>query len=202
MLRRLGQAHNAAALPPFLAEWERWAAELLESQLSYPLLSFYRSQHDNQSWLAALTSVLDTCAVVIAGVKDMDPYTAQLTFAMARHAVVNLALVFRLPPRPPDPSRLTAAQLGAIDRAASAKPASRCAERRWNEASTHGLREMYQPFVNALAHFLFLTLPPFVRERGVVDNWQTTAWTRRARIHQSGEPGWRRPLRLTTKTAR
>ena len=51
-----------------LAEWERWAAELLESHLSYPLLSYYRSQHDNQSWVAALTMMLDTSAFLIAGI--------------------------------------------------------------------------------------------------------------------------------------
>ena len=111
LLLRLARARNPAALAPFLMEWERWAAEVLESQLSYPILSYYRSQHDNQSWLAALTTVLDACAVVIAGVEDVDPYQAQLTFAMARHAVVDLAMVFRLPPRPPDPPRLPPAQM-------------------------------------------------------------------------------------------
>ena len=42
-----------------LAEWERWAAELLESHVSYPILCYYRSQHDNQSWLSALVAVLE-----------------------------------------------------------------------------------------------------------------------------------------------
>ena len=49
---------TAAALAgpgPLLVEWERWAAELLESHLSFPVLSYYRSQHDNQSWVGALT---------------------------------------------------------------------------------------------------------------------------------------------------
>ena len=58
------------------------AFAVLESQLSYPILSYYRSQHDNQSWLAALTTVLDSCAVVIAGVEDVDSYQARLTFAI------------------------------------------------------------------------------------------------------------------------
>src|SRR5262249_34012551 len=68
-LLRLARTERVDAVEPFLAEWERWAAELLESQLSFPVLSYYRSQHDNQSWLAALTTVLDTCAFLIAGVK-------------------------------------------------------------------------------------------------------------------------------------
>src|SRR5579871_3223038 len=110
-LLRLAQAHTFAAVDPFLAEWERWAAELLESHLSFPVLSYYRSQHDNQSWLAAITSILDTCAFLIVGMKDIAPYQAQLTFAMARHAIVDLALVFRTPPLSPDPDRLPEARL-------------------------------------------------------------------------------------------
>src|SRR4051794_29957597 len=77
LLLRAARARNSLAVIPFLAEWERWAAELLESHLSFPVLSYYRSQHDNQSWLAALTTILDTCALIIAGVQDIDPYQAQ-----------------------------------------------------------------------------------------------------------------------------
>src|SRR5262249_52903027 len=111
LLLRLGRAGNLAAVDTFLAEWERWSAELLESHLSFPVLSFYRSQHDNQSWLAALTAMLDTCALLIVGVTGNNPYQAQLTFAVARHAVVDLALVFRTPPLAPDPDRLAGSEL-------------------------------------------------------------------------------------------
>ena len=53
-------------LVDLLRNWERWSAELLESHVSFPLLSYFRSQHDNQSWVAALTTVLDVCALIIA----------------------------------------------------------------------------------------------------------------------------------------
>ena len=56
------------ALTGLLAEWERWCAEMLETHVSYPILCYYRSQHDNQSWLAALTCVLDACALVITAI--------------------------------------------------------------------------------------------------------------------------------------
>ena len=51
MIRRLCHTSSVAKIEPLLVEWERWAAELLESQLSFPVLAFYRSQHDNQNWL-------------------------------------------------------------------------------------------------------------------------------------------------------
>ncbi len=63
LLQRMARADNLRAMDAFLGEWERWSADLLESQLSFPVLGYYRSQHDNQSWLSALTTILDTCAV-------------------------------------------------------------------------------------------------------------------------------------------
>ena len=50
----------------FFDEWERWCADLLDSHLSFPVLGFYRSQHDNQSWLSALAFILDASAAVLA----------------------------------------------------------------------------------------------------------------------------------------
>src|SRR5262249_51050238 len=74
-----------------------------------PVLSYYRSQHDNQSWVGALATILDTSALLIAGVDGADGHQARLTFAMARHAAVDLGLVFRTPPLPPASDRLPAA---------------------------------------------------------------------------------------------
>jgi hypothetical protein len=179
ILFRLRHAGDpGAAADPFLAEWERWAAEVLESHLSFPVLSYYRSQHDNQSWLAALTAVLDTCALLIAGAEKACSYQAQLTFAMARHVVVDLALVFRTPPRAPEPDRLPeeeAARLWGLLREAGVPVRDGAGAGR----RLAGLREMYEPFVNALADFFLLALPPVVPDKPPVDNWQTSAWTRR-----------------------
>src|SRR5262245_34102079 len=105
-IRRVAEAHNLHAIGPVLADWERWSAELLESNLSFPVLRFYRSQHDNQSWVAALTAILDTTATLIAGHSDADSYQARLTFAMARHAAVDLVLVTQASPTAPPVDRL------------------------------------------------------------------------------------------------
>jgi voltage-gated potassium channel Kch len=179
VLLRLAQACSFADVNPFLAEWERWAAELLESHLSFPTLSFYRSQHDNQSWLAAVTSILDTCALLIVGVKDTCPYQAQLTFAMARHAIVDLALVFRTPPLAPVPDRLADSRLAQLREVLRAAGLVLHEDPAVNAKLTE-LRAMYEPYVNALAHFLLFTLPPILPARPPVDNWQTSRWMRRA----------------------
>jgi hypothetical protein len=178
-LLRLGTSGKLEAAGPILVEWERWAAEVLESHLSFPVLSYYRSQHDNQSWLAALTVILDTCALLLAEVRGADPYQAQLTFAMARHAAVDLSMVLHAAPVPPDPDRLGAGQCARLREAlaASGLPlrSAPCGDARLTE-----LRGLYEPFVNVLAGRLLLALPPFFPEKATVDNWQTSAWMRRS----------------------
>jgi len=84
---------SQSVLDEALRDWERWAAELLESQISYPVLSFFRSQHSNQSWLGALTTILDVSSLVLTGIEGLHPGQAKLTFAMARHAAVDLTQV-------------------------------------------------------------------------------------------------------------
>src|SRR4029079_18882956 len=98
LIRRHCRNGESAELTKLLGEWERWSAELLESHLSYPVLCYFRSQHDNQSWLRAVTTVLDTCALVMVGLKDGPAWQARMTFAMTRHAVVDIAQVLRKKP--------------------------------------------------------------------------------------------------------
>jgi len=162
-----------------LGEWERWAAEVLESHLSFPVLSYYRSQHDNQSWLAALTSILDSCAFLIVQVKCNNSYQAQLTFAMARHTVVDLALIFKAPPVAPDPDRLPAGQLQQLKQQLR-EAGLDLHEGAAVDAHLAELRGMYEPFVNALARRFLFALPSIVPEKHTADNWQTSAWMPRA----------------------
>src|SRR6185436_6086446 len=68
ILRRHQEAQAMVNIDEWLRDWELWAADLIESHLSYPVLCFFRSQHDNQSWLAALSTVLDTCSLVMVGI--------------------------------------------------------------------------------------------------------------------------------------
>ncbi len=98
LLRRHSHFANNDVLTQYLRDWEIWSAQLMESHLSYPVLCYFRSQHDNQSWLAAFTAVLDVSALMIAYGKDAAKWQAQLTFAISRHAVVDLGEVLRVRP--------------------------------------------------------------------------------------------------------
>ena len=93
LLRRHSYPGGREALRELLKDWEHWSAELMESHLSYPVLAYFRSQHDNQSWIAALTAILDTCALLKVGIEGACERQAQLTFAISRHAVADLSQV-------------------------------------------------------------------------------------------------------------
>jgi voltage-gated potassium channel Kch len=179
LLLRLARSGDIALVDTFLEEWEQWAAELLESHLSFPVLSYYRSQHDNQSWLAALTHVLDTCACLIVLVKGHNTYRAQLTFAMARHVAVDLALVFKTPPLAPAEDRLPASKLRRLQELLRQADLD-LHEGPGVEVKLAEVRGMYEPFVDALARRFLFPLPPIVPETADADNWQRSAWMQRA----------------------
>ncbi|MDQ1591097.1 MAG: hypothetical protein QOG71_1724 [Pyrinomonadaceae bacterium] len=180
LLRRHGRAGNMDALNKLLSDWEMWSADLMESHLSYPVLCFFRSQHDNQSWLSSLTTILDSCTLVMVGVDSAPTWQAQLTFAMARHTVVDLSQIFNSGRREWDETRLPPLELTRlrVSLAADSVPLRDGADA---DARLAELRRMYEPYVMSLAEYLAMPLPPWIHERDVVDNWQTSAWERNPR---------------------
>jgi len=100
LLKRHSVGGQVINLEPFFADWERWSGELLESYLSYPMMGYFRSQHENESWLGALTMVLDSAALIANVCDGATAHSANLAFAIARHAAVDLCQVYRTEPRP------------------------------------------------------------------------------------------------------
>jgi hypothetical protein len=193
LLRRHGRTDgldpNLDALTSLLKDFERWSAELLESYISYPILSFYRSQHEQQSWLGALTTILDTCALVRVGSLEQGgevwqkplAWQARLTFALARHVLVDLAYLLNVPPLSNGPDRLPAEEwrrLCATLTRADLPLLPRGAAEDDNRAETvlRDLRREYEPFVAGLARYLLLSVPPWNHPENTPDNWQTSAW--------------------------
>jgi len=179
LLRRQQENGSLSELGPLLAEWERWSAELLESHISYSVLCYFRSQHDNQSWLSALTTVLDTCALIMVGVDDAPASQARLTFAIARHAVVDIAQVFETAPTTKQCclDRLSRADLTRL-RELLAKNRIDFQDGEESDRRLLTYREMYEPYVFALSERLMMPLPPWILPENAIDNWKTSAWGR------------------------
>lgn len=175
LIRRLGVYDHRHAFERFLREWETWAAETLESHISFPALCFYRSQHDNQSWLASLVAVLDACALTMVGVEGLPARSAALTFAMVRHVVVDLSQVLGRAPRPPARDRLPPADLARL-REILAGAGVGLREGREADERLVELRRMYEPYVWALSDYLLMPLPEWIPPPGLKDNWQKSRW--------------------------
>lgn len=175
LLRRHSYPHGQDALGELLKDWELWSAELMESHLSYPVLAYFRSQHDNQSWIASLTAILDTCALVMVGIEGACEKQAELTFAIARHAVVDLSQVFGTAPAQLPHDRLPAEELRRI-RDALAQHGMKLLDGEDADRRLHELRRMYEPYIHALAAYLNQSLPPWIPQTKGKDNWQTTGW--------------------------
>jgi hypothetical protein len=175
LLRRHAYAGGEDDLTKLMQQWERWAAELLESHISYPVLCYFRSQHDNQSWLSALVAVLDASALLIAGVEGHCARQAELTYAICRHALVDVAQLFGLRPQPEQTQRrlpqggyltlaveLCQAQL-RLDRSPEA-------ERKLTE-----LRSLYEGYAGALSSYLEMPIGGWLTSPHRKDNWRTVA---------------------------
>lgn len=185
LIRRCFESGDpGAALNRLLRDWEVATAEILESHLSYPILAFFRSQHDNQSWLASLTAILDTCALVIVGIEKLDPFQARLTFAICRHALVDVSQNLRHAKRLAKPATEAPAGLHELEAwladAGVAFQGGPDAERRLLE-----LRALYVPYAQQLSRLLLMPLPGWLPTGRARFNWETTAWARTGRDETS-----------------
>ena len=168
---------NQRVLDEVLRDWERWAAELLESQISYPVLTFFRSQHSNQSWLGALTTMLDVTSLVLTGIEGVHAGQAKLTFAMARHAAVDLAQVVNAKMDPLARERMPEEEFSGLHEALNAAGLKLRSDD-YGRAKLAKLRSMYEPYVHAIGRNLMLTLPAWKHAEKIRDNWQAGPWDR------------------------
>ncbi|HTA85717.1 MAG TPA: potassium channel family protein [Silvibacterium sp.] len=177
LMRRHSFKGGGEALNTLLVEWERWSAELLESHISYPLLCYFRSQHTNQSWLSALTAVLDVCALMIAGVQDHAARQAQLTFAIARHALVDIAQIFSQPPALDAEDRLPPERFDLLYQQLCQAGIRVCRDGDSMER-LRKMRLLYEGYAVALSRYLYMPLPPWIADQPHKDNWLSVAKVR------------------------
>jgi Ion channel len=187
-LGRLGCCPDQTVLDDIFRDWERWCADLLSSHISYPVLVFFRSQHGNQSWLSALTVMLDVTSLVMTGVDGIHQDQAKLTFAMARHAVVDLAQVVMSEYSPHDADRLTAENRIRLKTELAWRGVT-LSDKAGAEERLAELRAVYEPYLHALSRRLLMTLPPWIHSERHKDNWQGGPWDRAIQARALEHPG-------------
>ncbi len=174
LMRRHSYQGAEQELSTLLVEWERWSAELLESHISYPQLCYFRSQHTNQSWISALTAILDASALLIVGVQGHEARQAQLTFAMARHAVVDLTQIFSLKPLKDVADRLPLERFEELHGMLCRTGMTTCNDLHCFDR-LRDMRALYESYAAALSEFLCMPLPPWVADQPHKDNWLAVA---------------------------
>lgn len=174
LLRRHGLERIQSGLAHYLRDWETWSAQLMETHLTYPFLCFFRSQHDNQSWIAAFTAILDTCALLIAYGEGETKWQAQLTFAICRHAVADLAQIFGVRHRMPQPDRLPQEDLPKVRSLLVQCGVPNCTEA--GDAKLKELRLLYEPYLNGLSKLLLMPIPSWGVQ--TVLGQENTVWGR------------------------
>lgn len=177
LLERSSQRGGWRELNDYLREWESWTAELMETHLSYPILGYFRSQHVHQNWLAALTTVVDSCAYTIAYGPYGENEAAELTFRIGRHALADLAFVF-------DPrgtrnarggrERLSADALRQL-RSTLENSGLHAEDSEDAEQRLERLRASYEPYALVLANQLRLPLPDWLPPEDVQAYWRLAA---------------------------
>jgi hypothetical protein len=171
LLQRHAGEDGPSHIASLLGEWERWGSELLESHISYPMLTYYRSQHEDQSWLAALTVITDCCALVLVGIERMPTLQARMTFTMARQILVEMVSSFGVAP-----SRYTGGD--RLDRVRFLQLAEALGKAGFDwenpdsEELLAALRATYEPLLDALAAYLVLPLPGWMPAQDSSDHWQ------------------------------
>jgi hypothetical protein len=169
LIERYASNRDFERLRNLLEEWERWSAELLENYVSYPVLAYYRSQQDRQSWLAALTIVLDASSLLQMPVTGSPRWSAglrsqaELTYSMSVRLIVVLATITNIEAqveirRPRSPrvlsslrKRLAVAGLPLSDSPVDVERLER-------------LLAAYEPDLTGLAERLMLEVPALVVE--------------------------------------
>lgn len=177
LLERSAERGGWAELDEYLREWETWTAELMETHLSYPILGYFRSQHVNQNWLAALTTVVDACAYAIAYGPREAIEASELTFRIGRHALADLAYAFRMGRRPAPTEPLGRERLtdDALSELRSRLEGSGLHVDGDPESARRleKLRASYEPFALAISGHLALDLPDWLPAGEVHENWRT-----------------------------
>jgi hypothetical protein len=155
-----------------LERWESWMAQLLENQISFPMLGYFRSQHSNQAWLTALVAIVDYATVIGIASEGTLRLQADLTAAMGRHVLSDVVVIF------------------GLEQSCENYPSSRLSERAEqlrgvlmqrpgmfdvSKLSSGSLNERvagYEPQAEALSAYFLMSLPAAVPDRAVRDDWR------------------------------
>jgi len=158
--------------------WEEWAAQVLENHLSFPMLAYFRSQHSNQSWLTALVAILDYATIVSLCAKGDLQRQAKLTFAMGRHVLTDMAVIFALEKQASNYDGRSNRELRPDDvdsiREILGRSNGLLDPELLTEAKVRSRRKLYEGQATALGEYFLMALPSWIPDGASRGNWRVS----------------------------
>ncbi len=150
--------------------WEIWSAEVLDSHLAYPILLFFRSTHDHESWVSAIGAILDATTLLLTTIKGGPRGQARATRALGSHLVEDIARSFRfiVNDRPLDAPMIERAEFDDARTRLGAAGYTLVPDADASWAEFAKLRSEYAGTLNALARYLDVPPAQWIGDRSYV----------------------------------
>ncbi|MBV8344946.1 MAG: two pore domain potassium channel family protein [Candidatus Eremiobacteraeota bacterium] len=156
LLAIAGYSLTREDLSPLMIDAQRWAAAVMESHLAYPMLAYFRSSHDDQSWIGTLGTLLDAATLLMTTVDGIRDGQARIFYNVGRHATRDLSRYFGVE-TPQGSVGIERQEFEhACDRLVAAGYALYDRDEAWQRFAN--LRATYAPHLGAMASFF--EIPP------------------------------------------
>jgi hypothetical protein len=161
-------------------EWRLWTVDVLESHLSYPLLFYFRSSHDNEAWPNSFGAVMDAATLVISTIDGGPVGPARLMYKVGAHLVTDMRIFYRYEGGAV-PGVEREEFIEACNRLTRAGYKLRPLDKAWEEFS--GLRTKYAVWLNRTTKALNVPPAPWIGDRSYLPHRE-----RGARVGQLRRP--------------
>jgi len=144
-------------------QWRMWSVDVLETHLTYPLLFFFRSSHDNEAWANSFGAVMDAAVLVISTIDGGPVGHAMLMHKVGSHLVADMRHYYYRGVHGELPGVEHEEFLAACDRLERAGYRLHDRETAWEKFST--LRGKYAPWLNEMTKGLAIPPAPWIGDR-------------------------------------
>lgn len=162
-----GYSRTREDLRFLMMDGQRWAAAVMESHLAYPVLAFFRSSHDEQSWVGTLGTLLDAATLIITTIDGVVDGQARIFFNVGRHAAHDLASYFRTEQEHTGPGIERAEFDLACERLVAAGYRLRDRDDAWRGFAR--LRSDYAARLNGMARFFEIPPLQWIGDRSAIN---------------------------------
>jgi hypothetical protein len=167
LLETFAELDNIDGLVATLRESQNWIAQVLETHLAYPILVYFRSTHDEISWIAAIGTILDASTLAITTLDIHKRGEATIVNRLGRHFVDDFARYFRL-----DEGSMVGIDRSEFDRAYErlerAEIPLREREQAWKDFGE--IRSTYASQLNVLARYWRIPPAQWIGDRSFLNH--------------------------------